>query len=290
MGIKINNKPKVLSKLPDSNQMSKIDNKANSKASSPTSQEPATKISNIGSNSNESLNLEKDKNIDNIQKRHSITSHDEISMGNSTLHSKPEKLPQLKNSKSSITNSNVKTNPHYDDTMFGDELPRTYSPNELDSLRHVYQNNAISDDERESRDQNNEIVDENINNDEDVYGSDNDPYELSENTKNENFQNYNATTKSEDEIVVGNKDLWDPNGTRSIPKEGDKNNVIIEISNFTLKENSQVLQRDEIQQLFVGMEFLNYDPADLESKSSMPKPLANQPCHFNFRQSIFFLF
>ena len=33
------------------------------------------------------------------------------------------------------------------------------------------------------------------------------------------------------------------------------------------------------------MEFLNYDPAELESKNSMPKPAANQPVHFNFRKS-----
>lgn len=34
-------------------------------------------------------------------------------------------------------------NQHYNDTIFGDEQPRTYSPNELDSLRNVYQRNVV---------------------------------------------------------------------------------------------------------------------------------------------------
>ena len=178
--------------------------------------------------------------------------------------------------------------------MFGDEPGRSYSPNELDSLRNVYQNNvtAHSDDERdvrESKEADDDLGEEEIPDDENLnqdFGTGEDyGNEESENIKDDNFRNYNATAKSEDDVVVGDAASWDPNDTRMLPKEGNRDNVIIEISNFSLKENSQVMMRDDVQQLFVGMEFLNYDPVDLESKNSMPKPAANQAVHFNFRKS-----
>lgn len=184
---------------------------------------------------------------------------------------------------------------HFNDTMFGDEPgERTYSPNELKSLRNNYQNltGSLDDNEnvnvRESQDRESDggqhQEEEEI---EDEIGEEIDQdEELSENLNNERFQNYHATTKSEDDVIVDERNSWDPNDTAKLPKQGDENNVIIEISSFTLKENSQVLKREDIQKLFVGMEFLNIDPADLESKNSMPKPKVNQPVHFNFRKSI----
>jgi hypothetical protein len=234
-------------------------------------------------------------------KRNSIVSlQDENSVGNSTIHRKPDNmlmhqssdvsnLKKIKNnSKSSSPTDNIRyqqqrtptPNQHYNDTMFGDEVPRTYSPNELDSLRHVYQNNvtAHSEDERENN-SNREYIDDNL------YEDETENEENTDNLNDANFRNYQATAKSEDDLVIDNRDSWDPNNTNRLPKEGNENNVIIEISNFNLKENSQVLKRDDIQNLFVGMEFLNYDPAELEAQNSMPKPSANQPVHFNFRKS-----
>jgi hypothetical protein len=92
------------------------------------------------------------------------------------------------------------------------------------------------------------------------------------------------TGKSEDDIVVGER-TWDPNNTNKLPKEGDEDHVIIEISSFVLKDGSQVLKRQEIKRLFVSMEFLNYDPVELESTLTLAKPSADQQIFYNFRKS-----
>jgi hypothetical protein len=283
-GTELMNKPNFLNQIKTTKEKLSLENEQPSISTMKNSQNQSLK-----SIVKETINCEK-KHTSNLEelKRNSITSHDDVSMGNTTLHSKPEKIPSLKNSpkhsKSNSFNASSVANTHYNDTMFGDDPARTYSPNELDSLRNVYQNNADnqSDDEGERINDPINIDNQNLINDGNF---EDDLNEESENIKDGSFRNYNATTKSEDDIVIGNEVSWDPNGTRTLPKEGNENNVIIEISNFTIKENSQVLNRNEIQQLFVGMEFLNYDPVELESKNSMPKPVANQPVHFNFRKS-----
>ena len=240
-------------------------------------------------------------------KRHSIASNqDDNSVGNSTLHRKPDHMVLHTSSSTSKKSKNSKspspdagydhppqrtitptTSQHYNDTMFGDEVGRTYSPTELDSLRHVYQNNVTAHGSEDERDNNSNIDNREEDIEDDLYdqreATDNE--DVTETVNDGNFQNYQATIKSEDDLVIDNRDSWDPNDTNKLPKEGNENNVIIEISNFTLKENSQVLRRDDIQNLFVGLEFLNYDPAELEAQNSMPKPQANQPVHFNFRKS-----
>ena len=134
--------------------------------------------------------------------------------------------------------------------------------------------------------------------------------EETENQHNNVFRNYNATAKegrgdltdslentgagmmrsgasakSEDDLVVGDRDSWDPNNTNRFVKEGDQNNVIIEVGSFSLNERSDALRRDDIQRMFVGMNFLNYDPSELESQVTMPKAQPNVPIHFNFRKS-----
>ena len=289
MGIKLPSKPQK-SNEPERRQSAAAQapfSKPSSKAGSPTEKSSPKQL-------DADLHPSVSKLSRSDAKRDSVVSNN--SVGNSTLHHMPEKLPSLKRNganspaerpASSHTSS---PNPHYNDTMFGDEPGRTYSPTELDSLRQVYQTNVTNqsdDDEkevRESRDENSGGNDEDEI--EEDLGNDN---EETENTKDDNFRNYNATTRSEDDaVVVGDRESWDPHGTSHLPKEGDKDNVIIEISNFSFKENSQIMKREDIQRLFVGMEFLNYDPADLECERSMPKPLANQPVHFNFRKSNFF--
>ena len=99
-----------------------------------------------------------------------------------------------------------------------------------------------------------------------------------------NSLNYNGTGRSDADVVVGERGSWDPNGTSNLPKHGDENHVIIEVSNFTLNERSDVINRPEVKRLFVGVTFLDFDPAAMESKS-LPKPLPNVPVHFNFRKS-----
>jgi hypothetical protein len=207
-----------------------------------------------------------------------------------------------------LNNMNNDESSHYNDTMFGDENAgtsaphdgnngagmsnidgRTFSPNELDSLRHEYQNNMTKHDGDQVDEEENSAA---------VAGA--------EAKQGEGFKNYmatgmsvdsmmNRTAKSEnDDVVVStsiqNKDSWDPNDSSRYPPDGNQDNVIIEISNFSLNANSNALQRPDIQRLFVGMEFLNLDPLELESQTSMPKPRANQLVHFNFRKGELFIF
>lgn len=91
-----------------------------------------------------------------------------------------------------------------------------------------------------------------------------------------------GNTQTTDGDIV--KQTWDPNDTNKLPQEGNRDNVIIEISNFTLKEGSNVLKRDDIKKLFLSMEFLNYDFNELES-AALSKPPPNVPSHYNFRKS-----
>lgn len=70
-------------------------------------------------------------------KRVSIVSNPDESVGNSTIY-------QDKNNGRPFSPP-PPNNPHFNDTMFGDEQPRTYSPNELASLRNVYQSNVAKE-------------------------------------------------------------------------------------------------------------------------------------------------
>lgn len=202
------------------------------------------------------------------------------SVGNATLRRRPEGVDTLQSTEGGLqdqrdsfdgTATNENNNQHYNDTMFGGEetaegLQRTASPNDFESIRSNYQHNLtnISD-----------------NNENPIYEED----ETQMPTGTHEFQD----TGNSDMVVVGAKGSWDPNGTAKMPKQGNEDFVIIEISSFTFKESSEVMARDDVKKLFVGMNFLNYDPADLESKNSMPKPNPNEPVHFHFRKSKSFL-
>lgn len=210
--------------------------------------------------------------------------------------------------------STTEDNQHYNDTIFGDEQPRTYSPNELDSLRNVYQRNVVDtpnedkvrildtttywyqlskiifvlDQVHTDDDAENDDIEEEIgkyNEDDDDDDDENDRFNsekranLADTQKSNTFGN---TATSDGDIV---KQTWDPNDTNKLPQEGNKENVIIEISSFTLKEGSQVLKRKDIKKLFVSMDFLNYDPSELESAMALPKPAPNEPSNYNFRKS-----
>jgi hypothetical protein len=184
------------------------------------------------------------------------------------------------------------SNQHFNDTIFGDEPPRTMSPNdELDSLNKVYQDNVNVEENEENENANSveieeEIADEEIKKDANNK-EDEDEDEDEEEYDASHFEKYNATSKIEEDVVIGAKGSWDPNDTSKLPKNGDENNVIVEISHFTLNENSDALKRDNVQKLFVAMNFsfIEFDYKELEANSSMPKPSANQPVYFNFRKS-----
>lgn len=233
-------------------------------------------------------------------KRDDLSDNDD-SIGNATIHggALPKKLNEIRkpsNGKASpkpnerlvmsssphVAAVSGSFNTHYNDTMFGDDQ------NELDSLNYQHHLAANSDDENISqKEDDNEQIEEEINDesaDDRLRSSD----ELggTQNLKEYlTYTNNNSTGRSDDGVIVGKQGSWDPNDTSKLPKEGNENYAIIEISNFTFNENSAILKRKDINKLFVGMSFLNYDPADLESKNTMPKPRANEPVYFNFRKS-----
>ena len=51
-----------------------------------------------------------------------------------------------------------------------------------------------------------------------------------------------------------------------------------------LFEDASILSLDNIKQLFVSYMFLDYDPEQLETPFSLPKPKPNQPISFNFKK------
>lgn len=187
---------------------------------------------------------------------------------------------------------------HYNDTYFGDEA-RTYSPNELRSLTSQYQKTIQSDEDNEEEQMDRELArrqteqqleangeyaeeeaptsipDENIATE---TGSNND---TQMNTGTGHFESTGRTDTGQ--LVIGSN--FDPNNTNKLPKHGNEDNVIIEIANLTLNKESDIFKRQDVQSLFVAMNFLNYDPGDLEAPQSMPKPQPHQVVHFNFRKS-----
>ncbi|CAF0828349.1 unnamed protein product [Brachionus calyciflorus] len=255
--------------------------KSPSQGPSPSVSKPNSKHGSVsGSRTNvklESPRLNDSRSPEEIRpssKKNSIS--EEHSIGNATLYRKPDSR-----------DSNTSTpNQHYNDTIFEDQ--RTQSPNDLEHLTNEYQNTVemnkenYEDNDNYNREEDDEEIEENIistyekgideedEETEDTYGV----------TMSGNFNKYVATTKSDNDVVT---ESWDPNNTNKMAKNGDENNVIIEIGSLKFNEGSQVLLRDDIQRLFVTMEFLDYDSSDLESKDE-PKPLANKYVHFNFRK------
>ena len=252
------------------------------------SSRPSSASKTIGPNLSTNNNL-----IEAIQKSQDSTnkkeseSEDEM-IGNSTIRRRPENLPRgtLSPVEHSANDNPPQSFQHYNDTLFGDDQQRTYSPNELDSLRSNYQNNLmknnLSDEETDGR------IEEEIEEELDQNEDDEDEVTAQEGVyrdtlQTQNTMNFDSTGRS-DGVVVGQRGSWDPNGTSDLPKHGDQNHVIIEVSNFTLNERTEVLKKPEVKRLFVGIGFLDYDPASMESKS-LPKPKINDPLHFNFRKS-----
>ena len=187
---------------------------------------------------------------------------------------------------------------HYNDTFFGDEA-RTYSPNELKSLTSQYQKTIQSDEENEEERLEREMVRKQTEQQlaaDDDYGEEEPPTSIqdeniatetgtgSNNDTNMNTGHFESTGRTDTgQLVIGS--TFDPNNTNKLPKHGNEDNVIIEIANLTLNKESDIFNRDDVQSLFVAMNFLNYDPEDLEAPQSMPKPDPNQVVHFNFRKS-----
>lgn len=173
---------------------------------------------------------------------------------------------------------------HLADTMFGDEdaeeqsspRVRTYSPEELDSLKKVYQSNVVEEEA-------DPVDDENVPEDEIEDEASQSGYRRTGYPRRTDPDSLGGTGQSENDVVVTRS--WDPNGTNAMAKEGNQDNVVIEIFNFSLNDRSDALKRDDIKRLFVSMENFNLVDQNYET-NPMPKPRGNEPVHFNFREVI----
>ena len=58
------------------------------------------------------------------------------------------------------------------------------------------------------------------------------------------------------------------------------------ISQVTFEEDADLLERDDVQMLFVEYRFLGVSLEETETPFSLPKPKANIPIQFNFRKGI----
>lgn len=116
-------------------------------------------------------------------------------------------------------------NEHFNDTFFGDqgsEMTKQY--------QETLENNKESENEEEIK----EEIDEEIENEYSSHERDIDEGEDEEKlgTTMHPYLDHNATTKSD--VVVTSS--WDPNGTNQIAKDGDENNIFIEINSLKFNE------------------------------------------------------
>lgn len=60
--------------------------------------------------------------------------------------------------------------------------------------------------------------------------------------------------------------------------------VVIQVTSLTLDSEAPILQDPNVKQLFVAYKFLDYEPADLETPISLPKPAPYRPIYYNFKK------
>ena len=60
--------------------------------------------------------------------------------------------------------------------------------------------------------------------------------------------------------------------------------VVIQVTSLTLDSEAPILQDPNVKQLFVAYKFLDYEPAELETPISLPKPAPYRPIYYNFKK------
>lgn len=60
----------------------------------------------------------------------------------------------------------------------------------------------------------------------------------------------------------------------------------ITILSFTLESGCSLADDDTVKNVFVEYQFLNFDYGELETPSSLPKPLEGETVHFNFTKGV----
>ena len=200
------------------------------------------------------------------------------------IQQSPVVVPQRKSSKASsvsssaskndIANStirqsnNIEGSGNYNDTYFGDDygdnLQRTETP-DWNHLPEIHKNPTVNDD-------NEEEIEEEISHQSPIQQWIKDDEEENTNNVGESIDTFGHANDDED-IVSSARASFDPT---------DKSNrVFIEIESFELNAQSDIFKRNEIKQLFVSLNFSNYESADSESKPKPTKP--KQVLRFNFK-------
>lgn len=179
-------------------------------ASQNGSQVPSRIASHAGSRTGSKLGSPRSQTSQNEENNYEKKYSDSDSIGNATLHRAPDSNNQ---------------DEHLNDTFFGDQatdMTRQYE--------ETLEKNRVSDNDEEI----NEDIEENILSQD--RESDAGVEEPLGTTMRRNFKNYIATTKSDD-IVTSS---WDPNDTNKIAKNGDENNIIIEINSLKFNEGKLI--------------------------------------------------
>lgn len=60
--------------------------------------------------------------------------------------------------------------------------------------------------------------------------------------------------------------------------------MVIQVGSLTFHSGASILDDPHVKQLFVAYKFLDYDPADLETPISLPKPAPDRPISYNYKK------
>ncbi|XP_078365018.1 protein fantom-like isoform X2 [Oculina patagonica] len=156
------------------------------------------------------------------------------------------------------------------DSTLGDEvdlpIPAAESKEELDKEEEEEPAEEVEEDidEEEEDEEEEEEEEEEENNKEEEKG---DPLGES-----------GAETSESEAVVVS------PRHSRAKSVAQPASTVVIQVTSLTLDSEAPILDDPNVKQLFVAYKFLDYDPADLETPISLPKPPPNRPISYNFKK------
>lgn len=176
-------------------------------------------------------------------------------------------------SKSDAANSTIRKNEiiagstHYNDTYFGDREDPNAVSNDWQNLPEIHNSpkNDIKDNEEEE----------------------------DEPSHNSQIENWLQTGEDENMNTISNRESRDTmrstnddedvisSARASIDANNKADKVVIEIESFALNSQSEALKRDDIQELFVSLNFSHYGALDSEPIAKPRKP--NQTVRFDFK-------
>lgn len=152
------------------------------------------------------------------------------------------------------------------DSTLGDEvdipLPAAESKEELDDEAEEIEEEIDGEDKEEEEEDEKEAGEE----------------ESEEEQKKGDTVWESANETSENEVVVS------PRHSRAKSVAKPASTVVVQVTSLTLDPEAPILQDPNVKQLFIAYKFLDYDPADLETPMSLPKPAPYRPIYYNFKK------